>query len=57
MSPARVRGVQRPLIAGFQNALLLAITLPAWRARSTPRRPLGMLDAIAIALFVSAAHR
>jgi steroid 5-alpha reductase family enzyme len=39
-------------IAGFQNALLLAITLPAWRAAQHPASPLGPLDAIASFLFV-----
>jgi steroid 5-alpha reductase family enzyme len=39
-------------IAGFQNALLLAITLPAWRAAQSTA-PLNVLDGIATLLFVS----
>ncbi len=38
-------------IAIYQNALLLAITLPAWTAGSHPR-PLGPGDVLAAALFV-----
>lgn len=38
-------------IAGYQNALLLLITLPAWTA-FTHRAPLGPLDFVAAALFV-----
>ena len=38
-------------IAVYQNAILLAITLPAWTA-STHRRPLGLGDAVAAAVFV-----
>ncbi len=38
-------------IAIYQNAILLAITLPAWTASRHPR-PLGWADGIAAALFV-----
>ncbi len=38
-------------VAVYQNALLLAITLPAWTAASHPR-PLGARDAVAATVFV-----
>lgn len=41
-------------IAGFQDLLVLGITLPAWFALFTPgARPLGGLDAVATLLFVT----
>jgi steroid 5-alpha reductase family enzyme len=52
MSPIAFAVFNVLFVAGFQNALLFAITLPAWRA-STSDAPLGVLDAIATALFVA----
>jgi len=36
-------------VAAVQNALLLALALPAWGALQSPRAPLGPLDAVAAA--------
>jgi steroid 5-alpha reductase family enzyme len=51
MSPAAFQLFNLGFIAGFQNAILLGITLPAWSAagRSTP---LGPVDACAALLFM-----
>jgi steroid 5-alpha reductase family enzyme len=52
MSPAAFQVFNVFFVAGFQNALLLAITLPAWRAAQRPEVPLGALDVIATLLFM-----
>jgi steroid 5-alpha reductase family enzyme len=51
MSPALFQVFNLFFIAGFQNALLLAIALPAWAVRVRGVRPLGALDACATLLF------
>jgi steroid 5-alpha reductase family enzyme len=53
MSPALFQLFNLVFIAGFQNALLLAIALPAWAARGRRGAPLGWLDGVAALLFVS----
>ncbi len=51
MPPALFQVFNIAFIAGFQNAILLAITLPVWAAaRSTA--PLGVIDLVAAALFI-----
>lgn len=52
MSPIAFQVFNVFFIAAFQNALLLAITLPAWRA-SLHDTPLNALDAIAALLFAA----
>ena len=52
MSPAAFQAFNVVFIAGLQNAILLAITLPAWRA-STLEAPLGWLDAVATLVFLA----
>ena len=52
MSPLAFQAFNFAFIAAFQNALLLAITLPAWRASQHPETPLGVLDVVATCLFV-----
>jgi steroid 5-alpha reductase family enzyme len=58
---AVVRGRMHPVvyqvfnvlfIAGFQNALLLGLALPAWVATQGPRAPLGPTDHALVALFL-----
>lgn len=51
MSPAAFQAFNVFFIAGFQNALLLAITLPAWRA-SESAAALNWIDALATIAFV-----
>jgi steroid 5-alpha reductase family enzyme len=51
MHPALFQVFNVCFIAGFQNALLLAMTLPAWAAARSSA-PLGALDALAAAAFV-----
>jgi steroid 5-alpha reductase family enzyme len=51
MSPALFQVFNLVFIAGFQNALLLAIALPAWAASTRSGTPLGPLDACAALLF------
>jgi steroid 5-alpha reductase family enzyme len=52
MSPAAFQVFNVFFVAGFQNALLCAITMPAWRAAQS-QAPLNALDFVAAALFVS----
>ncbi len=52
MSPAQWHGFNVLFIAGYQNALLLLISLPAWAASTHPGAPLGVLDLIATVGFV-----
>lgn len=40
-------------IAGFQNALLLGITLPVWRAAQHPEVSFGAIDAVLAVLFLA----
>lgn len=40
-------------VAGVQNAIIFIITLPAWVALRGVGRPFGVIDAVAIALFVA----
>ncbi len=51
MSPAAFQAFNVAFVAGFQNALLCAITMPAWRAAGSTA-PLNGLDALAAVLFV-----
>jgi steroid 5-alpha reductase family enzyme len=51
MSPALFQVFNLVFIAGFQNALIFAITLPAHAAAVRSGAPLGPLDACAAALF------
>ena len=53
MSPALFQAFNLLFVAGVQNAILLAIALPAWAARVRGGRPLGVLDACATLLFVA----
>lgn len=51
MSPRAFAAFNLGFIAGFQNALLLLLTLPAWYALQS-RAPWGPLDTAATALFL-----
>jgi steroid 5-alpha reductase family enzyme len=53
MSPALFQVFNVVFVAGFQNAVLLAITLPAWAAYTRRGAPLGPLDASAAVLFLT----
>ncbi len=53
MSPAAFAAFNLGFIAAFQNALLLAIALPAWVAASAREVPLGALDVVATLAFLS----
>lgn len=53
MSSSRFVVFNIVFIHGFQNALLLLIALPAWVAARHAGKPLGLLDAVAAALFVA----
>ncbi len=52
LSPALFAVFNVVFIAGFQHALLLLISLPAWVAMSRAPTPLGPLDAVAAGGFV-----
>jgi len=52
MSPGAFAVFNIVFIAGFQHALLLLITLPAWVAMSQAPQPLGALDAVAAGSFL-----
>jgi steroid 5-alpha reductase family enzyme len=51
MSPPAFAAFNVGFVAGFQNVLLLLISLPAWVALEHRGAPLGALDAIAACLF------
>lgn len=53
MSPALFQVFNFFFTAGFQNALLLALALPAWVAAQAPATPLGVVDVVLGALFLS----
>lgn len=53
MSPAAFQVFNVFFIAGFQNLLLLGITLPAWRAASLGDTPLGPLDVVLCFAFLA----
>ena len=53
MSPLSYQLFNFGFIAGYQNLLLLLISLPAWMAMRQPARPLGALDVALAAIFVA----
>lgn len=53
MSPWQYQVFNVLFIAGFQNALLLAIALPAWAALTHKKAPFGAADAALAALFLA----
>lgn len=52
MHPALWQVFNVVFISGYQNALLLLISLPAWAAAAHPGAPLGVVDAVATVGFV-----
>jgi steroid 5-alpha reductase family enzyme len=52
MPPAAFAAFNLAFIAGYQNLLLLLISLPAWVAARHPATPLGVLDLVATLGFV-----
>jgi steroid 5-alpha reductase family enzyme len=53
MHPALFAAFNVVFVSAFQNAILLAITLPSWAGTRPGCAPLGWIDAAAIALFVA----
>ena len=52
LSPRRFALFNAAFISGYQNVLLLLITLPAWVALTHPQTVFGAADVVAAALFV-----
>ena len=52
LSPRRFALFNAAFISGYQNVLLLLITLPAWVALTHPQAVFGAADVVAAALFV-----